>query len=124
AWLAILRVDRRLATSQRHPRPQEPRGYRRPRSRHVYENRRAGANPLTPTSCQYCVIASIRSNRRLSHRSLVVRARSISIMSILASLEERALAELNGCADEAALRVWHTKYFGKQGEMTWALKRV
>jgi len=45
-------------------------------------------------------------------------------MSILASLEERALAELNGCADEAALRAWHTKYFGKQGEMTLALKGV
>lgn len=45
-------------------------------------------------------------------------------MSQLASLEEDALQELNDCPDEAALRAWNTKYFGKQGEMTLALKRV
>lgn len=45
-------------------------------------------------------------------------------MSDLASLEQRALAELNGCADEAALRAWNTKYFGKQGEVPAALKRL
>lgn len=45
-------------------------------------------------------------------------------MSILTILEERALAELRGCADEAALRAWNTKYFGKQGEVALALKEV
>src|SRR5438105_2065131 len=45
-------------------------------------------------------------------------------MSDLASLEQRARAELNGCADESALRLWHTKYFGKQGEVTLALREV
>src|SRR5919204_5743349 len=42
----------------------------------------------------------------------------------LATLEERGLAELQACADEAALRAWNTRYFGKQGEVTLALKRV
>jgi phenylalanyl-tRNA synthetase alpha chain len=45
-------------------------------------------------------------------------------MSDLASLEQRGLADLHRCADEAELRVWNTKYFGKQGEVTLALKRV
>ena len=45
-------------------------------------------------------------------------------MSSLASLEQRGLAELQECADEGALRAWNTKYFGKQGEVTLALKRV
>src|SRR5438309_2477968 len=45
-------------------------------------------------------------------------------MSELKSLEQRALDELHACADESALRAWHTKYFGKQGEMTLALKKV
>ncbi len=45
-------------------------------------------------------------------------------MSNLASLEQHGLAELHACADEAALRAWNTKYFGKQGELTLALKRV
>ena len=31
----------------------------------------------------------------------------------LAALQDRALAELNAAADEAALRAWNTKYFGK-----------
>ncbi len=42
----------------------------------------------------------------------------------LTSLEQRATAELSACADEAALRAWHTKYFGKQGEVIAALKAV
>src|SRR6516165_11684225 len=42
----------------------------------------------------------------------------------LAGLEQRALAELAACADESALRAWNTKYFGKQGEVALALKRV
>lgn len=45
-------------------------------------------------------------------------------MSELASLEQRALAELNAAADEATLRSWHTKYLGKHGEVQQALKRV
>src|SRR5947209_4714338 len=42
----------------------------------------------------------------------------------LASLEQRALGELAGCTDEAALRGWHTKYFGKQGEVQQAVARL
>jgi len=45
-------------------------------------------------------------------------------MSDLASLEQRALTELQATADEAALRAWNTKYFGKQGEVTLALRKV
>jgi phenylalanyl-tRNA synthetase alpha chain len=45
-------------------------------------------------------------------------------MSELAALQERALAELHACADEAAARAWHTRYFGDQGEVTLALKKV
>jgi phenylalanyl-tRNA synthetase alpha chain len=45
-------------------------------------------------------------------------------MSDLASLEQRARAELEAAGDEAALRAWHAKYFGKQGEMLAALKNV
>jgi len=45
-------------------------------------------------------------------------------MSDLASLEQKALAELNACKDEAELRAWHTKYFGKQGEVLLAVKKV
>jgi phenylalanyl-tRNA synthetase alpha chain len=45
-------------------------------------------------------------------------------MSDLASLEQRALAELEACADEAGLRAWNTKYFGKQGEVAQALRKV
>jgi phenylalanyl-tRNA synthetase alpha chain len=42
----------------------------------------------------------------------------------LASLEQRAMGELTACADEAALRAWHTKYFGKQGEVHQAIARL
>ena len=38
-------------------------------------------------------------------------------MSDLAALEQRAKTELAACADEAGLRAWHTRYFGKQGEV-------
>ena len=44
-------------------------------------------------------------------------------MSDLASLEQRGLAELQESADEAALRAWHTKYFGKR-QVSAALKKV
>ncbi len=46
------------------------------------------------------------------------------LMSELASLEQAGLQELRSCTDEAALRAWNTKYFGKQGEVTQAIKRV
>jgi phenylalanyl-tRNA synthetase alpha chain len=42
----------------------------------------------------------------------------------LDALQQRALEELHGCADEAALRAWHTKFFGPNGEMTLAFKQV
>ncbi len=45
-------------------------------------------------------------------------------MSDLASLEQRGLSELAACADEAALRAWITKFFGKQGEVALALRKV
>ncbi|HEV3204165.1 MAG TPA: phenylalanine--tRNA ligase subunit alpha [Gemmataceae bacterium] len=45
-------------------------------------------------------------------------------MPDLSSLEQGALAELSQCADEGVLRAWHGKYFGKQGEVTLALKKV
>src|SRR6516164_2829786 len=45
-------------------------------------------------------------------------------MADLADLEQCGLAELNACPDEAALRAWNTRYFGKQGEVALALKNV
>jgi phenylalanyl-tRNA synthetase alpha chain len=45
-------------------------------------------------------------------------------MADLASLEQRALAELQACTDEASLRAWNTRYFGKQGEVVAAVKAV
>src|SRR5262245_54831273 len=45
-------------------------------------------------------------------------------MSALADLESRGLAELQACPDEAALRQWNTRYFGKEGEVPVALKKV
>jgi phenylalanyl-tRNA synthetase alpha chain len=45
-------------------------------------------------------------------------------MSDLTNLEQRARAELDACGDEAALRSWHTRYFGKNGEIQAAVKKV
>src|SRR5262245_34284478 len=45
-------------------------------------------------------------------------------MDSLGDLERRALEELNGLADEAALRAWNSKYFGPKGEVPAALKKV
>src|SRR5581483_10532751 len=42
----------------------------------------------------------------------------------LADLERRALAELAAAGDEAALRGWNSKYFGKVGEIALALRRI
>jgi phenylalanyl-tRNA synthetase alpha chain len=51
-------------------------------------------------------------------------SKSMSQVASLASLEERAKTELTACADEAALRAWNTKYFGKSGEVSVALKEI
>jgi phenylalanyl-tRNA synthetase alpha chain len=45
-------------------------------------------------------------------------------MDDLFTLEQTALAELAACADESALRVWNTRYLGKAGELTVAVKRI
>ena len=45
-------------------------------------------------------------------------------MSDLAELENRAIVELNACADETALRLWNTKYFGDSGEVKRALAGI
>jgi phenylalanyl-tRNA synthetase alpha chain len=42
----------------------------------------------------------------------------------LAALEYRALNELHACPDESALRAWHTRYFGKTGEVIQALSQI
>jgi len=42
----------------------------------------------------------------------------------LVDLEKQARSELEKCSDEASLRAWHNKYFGKQGEIILALKKV
>ncbi len=42
----------------------------------------------------------------------------------LAALEERALADLATCADEAQLQSWHTLYFGKTGAVVLALQKL
>jgi phenylalanyl-tRNA synthetase alpha chain len=45
-------------------------------------------------------------------------------LAVLAALEARALVELSAVADEAALRAWHTRYFGDKGEVTKALGAI
>jgi phenylalanyl-tRNA synthetase alpha chain len=45
-------------------------------------------------------------------------------MSDLTTLEQRARQELQNCGDEAALRAWHTRYFGPHGELTAAMKGI
>jgi phenylalanyl-tRNA synthetase alpha chain len=42
----------------------------------------------------------------------------------LAALEQQALAELQACSDEAALRAWNTRYLGKQGAVPQALSAI
>ncbi len=42
----------------------------------------------------------------------------------LKTLEDQALAELRACTDEAALRAWHTRYFGDKGLMKAALAQL
>jgi phenylalanyl-tRNA synthetase alpha chain len=43
-------------------------------------------------------------------------------MSDLPSLEQRALADLRACADEAALRAWNTRYL--RGEVEQAVRKI
>jgi len=45
-------------------------------------------------------------------------------MSDLDSLKNRALDQLGACSDESTLRAWNSHYFGKNGEMLAALKKV
>jgi phenylalanyl-tRNA synthetase alpha chain len=45
-------------------------------------------------------------------------------MPDLASLEQQALAELNGCADLEALRAWRARYLGDKGEVKAAIKKI
>src|SRR5262245_23513192 len=45
-------------------------------------------------------------------------------MSDLAALEQRALAELKACGDEAALRAWHSRYLGEKGEVNALFKKM
>ena len=42
----------------------------------------------------------------------------------LAALEERASTELRTCANDNDLRAWHTRYFGKTGEVVLALQKI
>lgn len=44
--------------------------------------------------------------------------------SELQELERSARAELGGCGDEAALRAWHTKYFGDSGIVKAAMRKI
>src|SRR5438105_5544342 len=67
-------------------------------------------------------MASGRCQPAGSHRPLAKKLGPA--MSDLASLEQRALAELQASGDEAALRAWHTRYFGDKGEMKQAMKDV
>jgi phenylalanyl-tRNA synthetase alpha chain len=45
-------------------------------------------------------------------------------MSDLSALEQRAAQELQACGEEAALRAWHTRYFGDHGEVRQAIKDI
>jgi phenylalanyl-tRNA synthetase alpha chain len=45
-------------------------------------------------------------------------------MDELTALEERSLAELKACADEAALRAWNTRYLGRSGEVSKAMEKI
>jgi phenylalanyl-tRNA synthetase alpha chain len=45
-------------------------------------------------------------------------------VSELANLEQQALAELSQCPDDTTLRAWNNRYFGKQGEVALAIKKI
>lgn len=45
-------------------------------------------------------------------------------MSDINALEQRARQELTAAQDEASLRAWHSQYFGKEGEVQLALKKL
>jgi phenylalanyl-tRNA synthetase alpha chain len=45
-------------------------------------------------------------------------------MQVLEDLEAKGLAELAQATDEALLRLWHTNWLGRAGQVPTALKRV
>ena len=45
-------------------------------------------------------------------------------MADLEALEKSALAALHTCNSEDELKSWHTQFFGKQGEMTQAIRGI
>src|SRR5437870_2299345 len=45
-------------------------------------------------------------------------------MSAVADRDLRARAQLDAGRDEPTPRAWHTRYFGKQGEVLQALKKI
>jgi phenylalanyl-tRNA synthetase alpha chain len=45
-------------------------------------------------------------------------------MAELDDLEKRGKSDLAACADLDSLRAWNTRYFGKQGRVTLALKKI
>jgi phenylalanyl-tRNA synthetase alpha chain len=55
---------------------------------------------------------------------IVCHTWTLSHVGPFPSLNRAASAELAASADEVALRAWNTKYFGKDGEIPTALKRV
>jgi phenylalanyl-tRNA synthetase alpha chain len=59
-----------------------------------------------------------------SVQSVVYFFLEVAMSSELLELEKRALAELQACADESALRTWNTKYFGDSGEIKQALNAI
>jgi phenylalanyl-tRNA synthetase alpha chain len=48
----------------------------------------------------------------------------MSAIAELAELEKRGLTELQAANDEAALRLWNTRYFGDKGDVSLALKKI
>src|SRR5262249_55577037 len=100
----------RLPGSSSWPGPTCRQGSSEPSALQIAECRLQNAEPDAATSAR-----STRPGRlHLTERT----------MSALAELEQRALAELNACQDEAGLRAWNTRYFGKQGEVLQAVKDV
>src|SRR5207245_1264317 len=65
--------------------------------------------------------ARLRAGRRLS---AIMVSRGVCTMSELDDLEASARSELTACGDEPSLRAWHTRYFGKEGAVPAALKKI
>ena len=45
-------------------------------------------------------------------------------MAELDDLEKRGKSDLAACADLDSVRTWNTRYFGKQGQVTLAMKKI